>query len=128
MTKLVVGAAIISEGRLLAAQRSAPPDLAGLWEFPGGKVEPGESPEGALVRECDEELGVRVEVGTLLGEVPVPVGVLQVYRASLLVGVPVAREHAALRWLGPGELFAVPWIPVDLELVGQLATELPTRR
>jgi len=119
-----VGAAIIADGRLLAAQRSTPPALAGLWEFPGGKVEPGESPEQALVRECDEELGIRVEVGTLLGKLAVPVGVLEVYRASLLAGTPEAREHAALRWLAADELFDVPWIPVDLELVGQLAAEL----
>ncbi len=124
MSKLVVGAAIIADGRLLAAQRSAPPALAGLWEFPGGKVEPGETPEQALVRECDEELGVRVEVGALLGVVDVPVGVLRVYRTSLLDGVPAAREHAALRWLAADELFDVPWIPVDLELVEALAGDL----
>lgn len=126
MGKLVVGAAIVAAGRLLAARRSTPPALAGLWEFPGGKVEPGESPEQALVRECDEELGVRIEVGSLLGEVAVPVGILRVYRASLVAGRPTAREHAELRWLAADELFDVPWIPVDLELVQQLATELQT--
>ncbi len=124
MGSLVVGAAIVSAGRLLAAQRVSPPTLAGLWEFPGGKVEPGESPEQALVRECEEELGVRIGVGALLGEVAVPVGILQVYRACLRDGTPAAREHGALRWLGADELFDVPWIPVDLELVGRLGAEL----
>jgi len=122
--KLVVGAAILAEGRLLAAQRRTPPELAGLWEFPGGKVEPGETPEAALVRECDEELGVAIEVGALLGVIDVPVGTLRVYRAGLLRGEPVAHEHAALRWLTADELFDVPWIPVDLEVVRRLEVEL----
>jgi 8-oxo-dGTP diphosphatase len=124
MDLVVVGAALVSRGRLLAAQRNAPPALAGLWEFPGGKVEAGEDERGALVRECQEELGVTVEVGDLVGEVSVPVGVLRVYRATLLDGVPEAREHAALRWLRPESLFDVAWIPVDLELVQRLADEL----
>lgn len=122
--RVVVGAALVSDGRLLAAQRSTPPALAGLWEFPGGKVEPGEAEPAALVRECREELGIEVAVGALLGEVPVPIGVLRVYRAQLVQGEPQAWEHAALRWLGPSEVFDVPWIPVDLELVRQVADEL----
>jgi 8-oxo-dGTP diphosphatase len=122
--RLVVGAALIAGGRLLAAQRAGPPELAGLWEFPGGKVEDGESDADALLRECREELGVVVDVGELVGELTVPVGRLRVYRAGLVAGEPVAREHRALRWLGAAELFDVPWIPVDLELVGRLAGEL----
>jgi 8-oxo-dGTP diphosphatase len=124
MDRLVVGAALVHRGRLLAAQRLAPPELAGLWEFPGGKVEDGESDVDALRRECREELGVAVDVGELLGELAVPVGRLRVYRVELRAGEPVAREHGALRWLAPSELFDVPWIPVDLELVGRLAAEL----
>ena len=124
MGRLVVGAALVDAGRLLAAERTSPPALAGLWEFPGGKVEPGETDEEALARECREELGVEVAVGALLGELPVPVGTLRVYRCTLLAGTPEAREHARLRWLNPAELFAVPWIPVDLDLVRRLAVEL----
>jgi 8-oxo-dGTP diphosphatase len=124
MALTVVGAALVHGGRLLAAQRRTPPELAGLWEFPGGKVEAGEAEADALVRECREELGVGIAVGTLLGEVPVPVGTLRVYRATLLEGRPAAREHAELRWLGVDELFDVAWIPVDRELVGSLAAEL----
>ncbi|HSP38547.1 MAG TPA: (deoxy)nucleoside triphosphate pyrophosphohydrolase [Frankiaceae bacterium] len=126
MDRVVVGAALVDDGRLLAAQRTAPPELAGLWEFPGGKVEPGEDERTALARECWEELGVVVDVGDLLGEVAVPIGTLRVYRASLVRGQPQVREHSALRWLLANEVFDVPWIPVDLELVQHLANELGT--
>lgn len=123
---LVVGAALLDGGgRLLAACRLAPPELAGLWEFPGGKVEPGEGPRAALVRECREELGVDVvlEPGPtgVLGEVPIAVGRLRVYRGRVVAGEPVAVQHAALRWLTPGDLLEVPWIPADLPLVRMLA-------
>jgi 8-oxo-dGTP diphosphatase len=124
MSRVVVGAAIVDAGRLLAAERTAPPALAGLWEFPGGKVEPGETEQEALARECCEELGVVATVGSLLGELPIPVGTLRVYRCTLVAGTPEAREHAHLRWLAPAELFDVPWIPVDLDLVRRLAAEL----
>jgi len=128
--QLVVGAAVLdAAGRLLAAQRARPPTLAGLWEFPGGKVEPGEDPRMAVVRECREELGIEVATepgpGALVGEVGIRVGssagTLRVYRARLVRGHPVALEHAAVRWLEPGELYDVPWIPADLPLVRRLA-------
>jgi 8-oxo-dGTP diphosphatase len=113
-----VGAAIFdAAGRLLAAQRSAPARYAGLWEFPGGKVEAGETPAEALVRECREELAIEIEVGALVGQADIDIGVLQVYRASILSGQPQAREHRELRWLAPPELDDVPWIPADLPLV-----------
>jgi 8-oxo-dGTP diphosphatase len=124
MPVLVVGAALVREGRLLAARRDTPPELAGLWEFPGGKVEPGEDDHAALVRECREELGIEVRAGRLLGEVPVPIGVLRVYRATIVGGELQARAHGELRWLAAGDLFTVPWIPVDRPLVERLAAEL----
>src|SRR3954470_21931599 len=65
--RVIVAAAIVTDGRVLACERSAPPEVAGRWEFPGGKVEPGETDQQALVRECAEELGVRVEVGGRVG-------------------------------------------------------------
>ncbi len=115
---LVVGAAILDgDGRLLAAQRAAPARYAGLWEFPGGKVEAGETPSDALVRECREELGVEIEVGRLVGEAKIDIGLLQVYRASIVSGRPAAREHQALRWLAPHEFDDVEWIAADRPLV-----------
>jgi 8-oxo-dGTP diphosphatase len=118
---VVVGAAIFDgSGRLLAAQRSAPARYAGLWEFPGGKVEPGETPAEALVRECREELAIEIEVGALVGQADIDIGVLLIYRATLISGRPQPREHQALRWLAPHELEDVPWIAADRPLVRRL--------
>jgi 8-oxo-dGTP diphosphatase len=115
---VVVGAAIVREGRLLAARRSAPPAVAGGWEFPGGKVEPGESEVDGLVRECREELGVEVRVGALLGTVTPAEFVLRVYRAVLVAGEPrPLQDHDELRWLAAHELADVPWLPADLPLL-----------
>lgn len=124
---LVVGAAVLrtcDDGvrRVLASRRTEPPHLAGLWEFPGGKVEPGEDDEQALLRELAEELHVTVAVGSRLGE-DVPIGetaVLRVYVAELTAGEPAFVDHDAHRWLAAGELDDVAWIPVDLPLVAQL--------
>ncbi len=121
--QVVVGAAIIDHGRVLACERTSPPEVAGRWEFPGGKVEPGESDGDALVRECDEELGVRVSVGPRVGR-DVRLGggraVLRVYAAHLVDGVPEAREHGALRWLAVDELDSVQWLPADAPIVAAL--------
>ncbi|GAB2812845.1 (deoxy)nucleoside triphosphate pyrophosphohydrolase [Actinocorallia aurea] len=117
--QVVVGAAIIENGRLLAAQRAAPSSLAGGWELPGGKVDPGESDEAALVRECREELAVTVKlVARIGGDWPIgAAGVLRVWTARLIAGRPVALEHSALRWLAPDELDDVAWLPGDLPVV-----------
>lgn len=125
MAQLVVGAALFdASGRLLAAQRGHPPALAGLWEFPGGKVEPGEDERAALVRECREELAVAIAIDpgprAFVGEVPIGIGMLRVYRARIVSGVPQLGEHTVLRWLRPDELLDVPWIPADLPLVRRL--------
>ncbi|RKN44507.1 (deoxy)nucleoside triphosphate pyrophosphohydrolase [Micromonospora endolithica] len=122
--KVVVGAAIIRDGQVLACARAAPPEVAGMWEFPGGKVEPGESETAALVRECAEELAVRVEVGDRVGRnVRMAHGrsVLKVYAARLLHDdQPQALEHSALRWLSAGELDSVTWLPADIPIVAAL--------
>jgi 8-oxo-dGTP diphosphatase len=112
---VVVGAAIIAEGRLLAARRVLPSSMAGGWEFPGGKVDPGESVEDACVREVREELGCGIEVvGRIPGEQPLSPGfVLHVLEARLVDGEPTPSEHDALRWLGPEELDAVRWLGAD---------------
>ncbi|GAA2603882.1 (deoxy)nucleoside triphosphate pyrophosphohydrolase [Actinomadura fulvescens] len=116
---VVVGAAIIRDGRLLAAQRAEPAELAGGWEFPGGKVDPGESDEDALVRECHEELDAKVALGERVGgDWPLGTGsVLRVWTAEIVEGEPSALEHLALRWLGLDELHEVEWLPGDLPVV-----------
>ena len=122
----VVGAAVLRDGRVLASRRTEPPRLAGLWEFPGGKVEPGEDDVSALVRELREELRVEVEVGERLGD-DLPIGataVLRVYVCRLLAGEPALVDHDEHRWLGADDLLDVPWIPVDLPLVEQLRSRL----
>ena len=124
----MVGAAVLRDGRVLASRRTEPPRLAGLWEFPGGKVEPGEDDVAALVRELREELRVDVEVGARLGG-DLPIGataVLRVYLCRLLSGEPALVDHDEHRWLGADELLDVPWIPVDLPLVEQLRGLLRT--
>jgi 8-oxo-dGTP diphosphatase len=122
----VVGAAIIEGGRLLAAQRADPPELAGGWEFPGGKVEAGETEQDALVRECREELGIEVSAGGRVGgDCPLQNGlVMRVWTATIVRGEPEAREHSALRWLTAAELFDVPWLPADLPVVEALREHL----
>jgi 8-oxo-dGTP diphosphatase len=122
--RIIVGAAVIEQGRLLACARAAPPELAGRWEFPGGKVEDGESETEALVRECEEEIGVKIDVGARIGE-DIPLGrgwaILRVYLARLLDGQrPQALEHAELRWLSRDELFSVDWLPADAPIVASL--------
>jgi 8-oxo-dGTP diphosphatase len=122
--RVIVGAAIIADGRVLACARADPPEMAGRWEFPGGKVEPGEDEPSALARECLEELGVRVRVGERVG-VDVPLGhgrsVLRVYVASLHDGdQPRLIEHQAMRWLAADELSDVAWLPADAPIVAAL--------
>lgn len=120
----VVGAALIRDDAkaVLASRRTQPPRLAGLWEFPGGKVEAGESDVEALVRELREELEVEVEVGLRLGG-DLLIGdaaVLRVYLARIVSGEPTLVDHDEHRWLTAAELDDVPWIPVDLPLLAEL--------
>jgi 8-oxo-dGTP diphosphatase len=120
--QVVVGAAIVDDNRLLAAQRSAPPEIAGFWELPGGKVDVDETDEAALVRECREELGVDIMLGARVGR-DWPIGdhgVLRVWLATIVAGELTAHEHAALRWLAVEELHAVPWLPADLPVIERL--------
>ncbi|MGY1811108.1 (deoxy)nucleoside triphosphate pyrophosphohydrolase [Blastococcus sp. SYSU D00669] len=122
----VVGAAIVDGPRVLVAQRSGGP-YDGCWEFPGGKVEPGESDLSALVRELHEELGVDVVPQAFVGEVLLDgvvaggepgASTLRVWWARLAAGgEPVALEHAELRWVPADELDALEWIPADRPLL-----------
>ncbi|MFI9567414.1 (deoxy)nucleoside triphosphate pyrophosphohydrolase [Streptomyces rishiriensis] len=126
---VVVGAALLDDGRLLAARRSAPPELAGRWELPGGKVEPGERPEAALVRELREELGVEAEtVEPVPGEWPLrPPYVLRVWTARLRPGSAAPeplQDHDALRWLAPDEVWDVDWLDQDVPAVRETLARL----
>ncbi|GAB3538838.1 (deoxy)nucleoside triphosphate pyrophosphohydrolase [Arthrobacter tecti] len=134
----IVGAAIMdslqSPSRMLAARRTAPEQFAGQWEFPGGKVEPGEEDVEALHRELREELGVDVQIGAeLVGpdEDGWPLNgtaVMRVWRAVITAGVPAAlQDHDELRWVDltdPGELTSLPWIPADRPIVDALLETL----
>ena len=108
MARIVVAAVIIdpSTSTLLLAQRSSPPEDAGLWELPGGKVEDGETWQAALEREIVEELGMRVEAGEQVGEVVTGIPGFEVValRARQTGGTPRALEHADLRWVDVAEL------------------------
>jgi 8-oxo-dGTP diphosphatase len=130
MTVQVVGAALLRDGRVLASRRTGPAHLAGLWEFPGGKVEVGETDVEALQRELAEELGVTATVGDRLGG-DLPIGdtaVMRVYLCHDVVGEPQLIDHDAHRWLSADELDEVPWIPVDAPLVEELRQLLGMRR
>lgn len=119
---LVVGAAILRHGTVLAARRTAPPEAAGRWELPGGKVEPGESPETALVREVGEELGCQVEVTNWLAGV-VPIGdhyELTVATCGITDGGPQPVEHDVTTWLTPEELHEVDWLEADRPFLSEL--------
>ncbi|UKA64163.1 (deoxy)nucleoside triphosphate pyrophosphohydrolase [Arthrobacter sp. FW306-04-A] len=130
----VAGAAVVDSlenpSRLLVARRSAPPQFAGMWEFPGGKLEAGESFEDALHRELIEELGITVRLGAEVAaddDAGWPLNeraVMRVWFAELLDGEPrPLQDHDELRWvpLGSGdEAFALPWIPADLPIVRAL--------
>lgn len=129
---LVVAAALIdAQGRILIAQRPAHKSLGGLWEFPGGKVEPGESPEQALVRELEEELAVQVEADALdpfafASHTYEDFNLLMpLYALKHWQGTPIAREAQALAWAKPEALrdYAMP--PADLPLVEKLIANPP---
>ena len=124
--RVVVGAVVVRDGLVLAARRR--PDVAdpGRWEFPGGKVEPGETERRALTRELSEELGIAISTGELIIAVPITFRtVLHVWSAGLEPGSPepaptsgepnsVGRgQHDELCWLAPAELSTLDWLPAD---------------
>ena len=114
-----------AEGRLLLAQRPAHKHLGGFWEFPGGKIEPGETTEAALHREIAEELGCAIVLGEALGAVTHAYAEITVclhpFRARLAVGSPPpeTREHAALRWVAAGELNTLKLPEADTPILAE---------
>ncbi len=123
----VAAAVIIDNGRILAARRGHG-ELAGGWEFPGGKVEPGETPEQACVREVREELSVTVE--DLAPFVSLEYGYpsfhmhLETFTCRIAEGEPVSVEHTELRWLSGDELDSVEWLPADVQVANALRAYL----
>ena len=124
---LVAACALVdSDGRVLIAQRPEGKQLAGLWEFPGGKVEPGETPEHALIRELGEELGIAVTQACLAPFVFASHGydsfhlLMPLYLCRRWEGIPTAHEHAAIKWVKPAGLSGYPMPPADEPLVAYL--------
>jgi 8-oxo-dGTP diphosphatase len=126
--QVVVGAAIVRGGRVLAARRTAPASAAGRWEFPGGKVEPGEADADSLVREVREELGVMIRVERwLAGEEEIGGRyLLRVALARIEEGEPAPTEHDQVRWLAAAELGAVDWLDGDRPFLPELSELLPS--
>jgi len=121
--RIVVGVAMVRDGLVLAAYR---PGQDGGWEFPGGKVEPGETDEQAAVREIREELDLEIKVGASLAPA-VEISAdyrLHVYLATIVAGDPVLREHAELRWFAADELDEADWLVPDRPFVRELRTRL----
>ncbi|HKT78481.1 MAG TPA: (deoxy)nucleoside triphosphate pyrophosphohydrolase [Sphingobium sp.] len=124
---LVVAAALVdADGRVLLQQRPPGKAMAGLWEFPGGKVEAHETPEAALIRELEEELGIRTHASCLapasfasesLGDRHL---LLLLYVCRKWQGLPEARHATALQWARPAQMYALPMPPADLPLIGLL--------
>ncbi|HET8616293.1 MAG TPA: (deoxy)nucleoside triphosphate pyrophosphohydrolase [Actinomycetales bacterium] len=128
--QLVVGAVLVDDlvlpSKVLAARRASPPALTGRWEFPGGKVEHGETPQGALRREIREELSVDVQLGTELvgpddGCWPISERLTMRLWFARVVGVPRPEAaHDEVRWLTRAELEDVPWLPADVAVAQRL--------
>ena len=124
----VVAAVICHEGRVFASQRGYGEYKDG-WEFPGGKIEPGETPEAALRREIEEELATTVAVGALLGNIEYDYPgfhlSMAVYQCRVLAGRLTLLEHESARWLSREQLGSVGWLPADRLILGRVAQLLP---
>jgi len=120
----VVAAVIARNGKFLCARRAAGGETGGLWEFPGGKIEPGENHRQALQREILEELVIRIDVREFLLTVTHQYRdfflTMHVYTAGIAEGEPCAREHQALAWLDVARLSELEWAPADLPVVACL--------
>ena len=120
----VVAAVVMKEGKVFATQRGYGEFKDG-WEFPGGKVEAGESPEEALRREIREELEVEVNVGDLIDTIEYDYPAfhlsMKCYACTIVGGSPHLLEHEAARWLSADQLDSVAWLPADITLIPKIA-------
>ena len=131
MTAEVVAGLIRDGARILICQRPANKARGLLWEFPGGKVEAGESQEAALIRECREELGVTLEVGKVYAELtyeyPDVTVRLTLFEARIAEGAPRRIEHADVKWIKPEEITEYHFCPADKEICGKISKSVVGR-
>lgn len=124
----VVGAVIIESGKILCAQRGATKNLAYKWEFPGGKIEEGETQQAALKREINEEMKCSIEIGekieTTIHEYDFGYVHLTTFYCYLISGQPSLTEHTAICWLSPQELMTLDWAPADIPAVIKIQEKL----
>lgn len=123
----VVAAVIVRDGKVFATQRGYG-EFKGGWEFPGGKIEEGETPQEALAREIKEELDVEIEVGELIDIVEYDYPdfhlSMQCYISKIKNGVLFLKEHENARWLKVEQLYDVEWLPADLELLAKIGDKI----
>lgn len=123
----VVAAVILSEGKVFATQRGYG-DFKGGWEFPGGKIEAGETPEAALKREISEELETEIRVGELIDTIEYDYPnfhlSMDCFWCEIVSGDLVLKEHEAARWLDKENLYSVEWLPADVSLIEKIALRL----
>ena len=128
MKTVNVVAAIIRDGEKVFATQRGYGEFKDGWEFPGGKVEAGETPQEALKREIEEELKTEIEVGDYLTTIEYDYPAfhlsMKCYWASIIEGKPVLLEHEAAKWLKKEDLYSVNWLPADLTIIDMIAEEL----
>ena len=123
----VVGAVVVDGGKILSARRGESMSLPGLWEFPGGKIETGESPRDALAREMQEELKCSVDIGdeveTTRHEYDFGFVTLTTFYATLVDSAPELTEHSEIRWIDAADLDSVEWAPADIPAVEKIMAD-----
>ena len=123
----VVAAVIVDNNKIFATQRGYG-DYQGGWEFPGGKIEPGELPKEALIREIKEELDTLIEVGTLIDTVEYDYPTFHLsmdcFWAKVVEGNLILKEHAAAQWLTKDEMDSVEWLPADVALIEKIKSKM----
>lgn len=120
----VVGAILTQGSKILAAQRGKDMSLSGMWEFPGGKIEEGETPQEALRRELEEELLCTAEIGekveTTEHEYDFGIVILTTFFGTIVDKEPTLTEHSEVRWVEASELGGLPWAPADIPAVDRV--------